>query len=261
MRFLSTPSRSSLRARLQTCLLALTLSGCSQSEGLSEDAQGDGSDDGASAVGDEGTSTEDATDELMRATDAVTEATDGGEETTESGPQETDVPDVTCGETPEGAEPLPGASGPLQVELGARDPETGIDFLPLGENCSIPIGGLGQAGLTARLALRTRSDEPVRDAYAVVTLVNFADPEREPAPNNGPGVPRRFDCRQDGWCYLVPLLIEISHLNRLPDLEGTVVTFSAEVTSVDDSTMSGSSYGWGRFVLEDEVGSADAGTP
>ncbi len=261
MRFVSISSRSGLLARVHTCLLALTLSACSQSEGLSDDVRADGSDDGPGAVEDEGMSTEDATDEVMQATDAVTEATDGGEETTEGGPQETDVPEVACTETPQGAEPLPSASGPLEVELGARDSETGIDFLPLDENCSIPIGGLGQAGLTARLALRTRSDEPLRDAYAVVTLVNFADPEREPAPNNGPGVPRRFDCRQDGWCYLVPLLIEISHLNRLPDLEGTVVTFSAEVTSVDDSAISGSSFGWGRFVLEDELDSADAGTP
>jgi hypothetical protein len=149
----------------------------------------------------------------------------------------------------------------LRIELGARNAETGVDFQPFGETCAVPIGGIGQAGLTARLALRTKSEEPVRDAYVRITLVNFSDPERDPAPNNGPGVERRFDCREDGWCYLVPILIEISHLNRLPALEGTVVTFSAEVDSSENSDVFGATYGWGHFVLEDEIALSDAGAP
>ncbi len=160
----------------------------------------------------------------------------------------------SCFETPLGAEPLPEATGPLEVELGALDPLTGVDLLPLNDGCSIPIGGVGQAGLTARLALRFRTEsEPSRDAYARVTLVNYLDREREPAPNNGPGVVRRWDCREDGWCYLAPLLVEISHLNRLPALEGTLVTFSAEVEAADDPSSVGSTHGWGRFVREDDL--------
>jgi hypothetical protein len=91
-------------------------------------------------------------------------------------------------------------------------------------------------------------------AYARVVLQNYAaEPPREPAQNNGPGVVRGWNCREDGWCYLVPLLVEVSHLNRLPELEGTVVTFSAEVTDSEDSSLTGTTYGWGAFVLEEEL--------
>ncbi len=214
----------------------------------------------------------DATESERGESDAENDAEPSGSDTESSDSESTDEPPTgtdipapdeedPCLQTPPGADELPSSSGSLRIELGARNAETGVDFLPLGETCVIPIGGIGQAGLTARLALRTWSEEPVRDAYVRITLVNFSDPERDPAPNNGPGVVRRFDCREDGWCYLVPILVEISHLNRLPELEGTVVTFSAEVVSSEDSDVSGASYGWGHFVLEDEIALSDAGAP
>lgn len=159
----------------------------------------------------------------------------------------------SCFESPRGADSLPDASGPIEVQLGGRDPTTGTDFVAFDEGCGIPIGGIGQAGLTARFALRVRDSEPLERAYVALTLLSVSDPEREPANNNGQGVVRALDCRADGWCYLVPLLVEISHLNRLPDLEGTVVTFSVEVTAADDQASSGTLYGWGAFVLEAEA--------
>lgn len=157
-----------------------------------------------------------------------------------------------CFETPTGAQPLPMASGPVEVQLGARDATTGTGFVAFDSRCGIPIGGEGQAGLTARFALRVRSERTLDRAYVALTLVNFADPAREPAPNNGQGVVRALNCRADGWCYLVPLLVEISHLNDPAELAGTVVTFGIRVAAAADEALFGTLHGWGEFVPEHE---------
>jgi hypothetical protein len=172
------------------------------------------------------------------------------------------LPD-SCLEAPPGVDPFAGGQRDLEVEVGARDPETGIDFLPFGSGCGIPIGGVGQAGLTARLAVRVRGrDEPVQRAKVQVTLINYQDPDRDPAPSNGRDVVVTLNCQDDGWCYQVPLLVEISHLARLPELEGTLVTFEARVEQ-ESTGLVGEQQGWGMFVLEegDVLGDTDGGLP
>ncbi len=183
--------------------------------------------------------------------DAGGGAHDGEPDDLESDPADGRELPASCFEAPPGVNEFPQPEGPLEVQLGARDATTGIDWLPLGSNCGIPIGGIGQAGLTARLAVRVRSpDGTVARAKLRVTLVNYRDPERDPAPSNGPEVVQTLECRDDGWCYQVPLLVEISHLARLPELEGTLVTFDASAEQ-EDTGLTGTQQGWGMFVLDE----------
>src|SRR5690606_6611708 len=109
-----------------------------------------------------------------------------------------ELPD-SCFLAPPGVDAFPQVAGELELQLGARDATTGVDWLPLGSECAIPIGGIGQAGLTARLAVRLRApDGPVPRAKLRVTLTNYRDLERDPAPNNGRDVVQTLECRDDG---------------------------------------------------------------
>ena len=151
---------------------------------------------------------------------------------------------TTAGDPGTGPQPAPldeniaGAPAELPVdpdsaftaELGIVDPVTGLDFLPLPEGAPIPIAGTGQAGLTARLAVKLSAQDGVAipaDVLIDVMLIELATGETA---QNRANVPLRLTCRADGACYRVPMLIEVSHLGG----EGSEVEGSLTVRDVED---------------------------
>ncbi len=139
---------------------------------------------------------------------------------------------------------LPSATGTLAIEIGLPDSEE-LDFVASPPGSHIPIAGLGQAGLTARIALRIGSDEPLPPARIQVQLTNLNDLERRPGINNNAELLQTLDCRNDGYCYPVIQRVEVSHLNYLPALEGTVVEVSVTATLDGETEPSGASFSWG----------------
>jgi hypothetical protein len=134
-------------------------------------------------------------------------------------------------------------SGKRELELGAPDPETETLFVPFDSHCTVPIDGVGQAGLLARLAVRVRGN--VGQARVEAHVYNALDLERRPGINNDADQERTLSCPGDGYCYAVPVYVEISHLNRLPELEGTLLWLEILLTEPDGelSTLDG----WGVF--------------
>lgn len=137
---------------------------------------------------------------------------------------------------------LPAPSGEFEVEVGAPD-DTGTYFIPYDEQCLVPIGGIGQAGLLARFAVRVRGDVP-RGSVGV-SITNPADLERAAGLNHDADMMRDWSCPGDGYCYTVPVYVEITHLNRLPELEGTVVVLETTVTPEGEAPSVG--VAWGVF--------------
>jgi hypothetical protein len=135
-------------------------------------------------------------------------------------------------------EPLPDAGVlPYDCRVGVMD---GLDkrFEELAAGGTIPIGGTGQAGLTARLALRCvpLADSPALDMASVdLLLVNPFTAITAPRKSR----PRGYDmtCDADGVCDVVPILVEISHLAKLPELEGLAVRVDVNVRPVTDATV------------------------
>jgi hypothetical protein len=138
----------------------------------------------------------------------------------------------------------PDASDPLADFVPSQDPtlpyrcEIGIappsgDYEALAPGGVIPIAGIGQAGLTARAAVRIEAEPPpavVDEAIVALSLTNVVpDIVAESRPL---GEPVPFECRDDGACYRGPVHIEISHLAPLPELEGLAVGVALEVTDL-----------------------------
>jgi hypothetical protein len=148
---------------------------------------------------------------------------------------------------PDGVE-IGAPAGPLRVELGVPDRATGLKFTASKPGQAIPIGGVGQAGLTAKLAVRVSPTEtPLNKAVVAIVLVNAGDAERGPAINNNSTLPVDLQCLDDGWCYPAVFALEISHLNRLPALEGTVVTIDVSVVDPQNEDVWGEAHSWGYF--------------
>jgi hypothetical protein len=112
-------------------------------------------------------------------------------------------------------------------------------FAELEPGGPIPIGGTGQAGLTARLALRCTplgESPPLEMASVDLLLINpftAITAPRKPRPRNYDMV-----CAEDGVCDLVPILVEISHLaERVEDLEGLPIRVDVVVRDVVDPSV------------------------
>jgi hypothetical protein len=146
-------------------------------------------------------------------------------------------------------EPLPDAGMlPYDCRVGVMD---GVNkqYAELDPGGTIPIGGTGQAGLTARLAVRCvpLGDSPALDMASVdLLLTNPFTAITAPRKSR----PRGYDmtCDADGVCDVVPILVEISHLAKLPELEGLAVRVDVKVRPVTDATLLlGQARGHGVF--------------
>lgn len=133
------------------------------------------------------------------------------------------------------------------LEIGVADFDDTFGFGDFQAGEGIPIGGIGQAGLTARLAVRIRdsAEWDLSEGFVRMELVNVADANREP------GI-REFDVAdelrcEDGWCYPTPIRVEISHMNKLPELEGTLVSIAASFVATADDSLTGSVFSYGYF--------------
>ena len=64
-------------------------------------------------------------------------------------------------------------------------------------------------------------------------------PDGETAQSKPWGVPSPLECGSEaGVCYALPVLVEISHLAKLPELEGLCVRVETEIIdSVDNRTV------------------------
>jgi hypothetical protein len=132
-------------------------------------------------------------------------------------------------------------SGKREIELGAPDQATETLFVPFDRNCIVPIDGIGQAGLLARLAVRVKGN--VEKALVEAHVYNALDLERRPGINNDADEERTLSCPGDGYCYAVPVHVEISHLNRLPELEGTLLWLQILVTEPDGAVSTREAWG------------------
>jgi hypothetical protein len=134
--------------------------------------------------------------------------------------------------------PLPDGGTGYAVEIGITDPETGADYLPLEPGGDIPIGGVGQAGLTARLAVRVTppgGEAALPEATVDLVLTNVATGVM--GENRNYGFPVMLHCGggdDDGACDVAPVLVEITHLAKLPELEGLRVQVDAVVRHPED---------------------------
>lgn len=132
--------------------------------------------------------------------------------------------------------PLDGSGQNYTCEIGVADPEDETRYLELAPGGEIPIGGSGQAGLTARMAVRVvpLDGAPALDrAYVELRLTNLdsgviadSKPRREVV---------ELSCGSDGICDRAPVYIEISHVAKLPELEGLAVGIVGDVRSADDA--------------------------
>jgi len=139
---------------------------------------------------------------------------------------------------------LEGKVWPHSIEIGVVD-ASGLGFAPLEPGGTIPIGGTGQAGLTAWMALR--ADNTLQRAIVELTLTNVET--GEPAPSKPWGKPQDFSCTKEA-CVLAPVFVEISHLTKLPQLEGLCVTASAAVVDPDDQRVLARDATSGRFARQ-----------
>jgi hypothetical protein len=135
--------------------------------------------------------------------------------------------------------PFDAGNAPYEVELGTPGADGGSGFHALSEGGGIPIGGTGQAGLTARLALRLRVADapdggaPLERALVHLSLFNaFTGVE---APSKPWDVPDELICDGD-VCDQPLVLVEISHLAKLPELPGLPVWIEVSVLDADDET-------------------------
>jgi hypothetical protein len=130
-------------------------------------------------------------------------------------------------------EPLDTSGEPYACSAGVLDVTTGVDFAELEPGGGIPIGGTGQAGLTARMALRMQADSDPGETMVELILTNVLDgTQGESVLADRPVV---LDCGADGFCYVVPVLVEISHLAKLPELEGLPIRVDVTVREAGDS--------------------------
>lgn len=158
-------------------------------------------------------------------------------------------PDAAGGTLPPDGVVLAPSSGPWEVEIGTPGGVTGFRFEALPQGGIVPIGGVGQAGLTARFAVRAKAADltELQDASVRLEIDNIDDATRDPGVNNTADARADFRCSPDGWCYLVPLLVEITHLNKLPELEGTRITIDVTVQSLSSAPQRGSTSSWGEL--------------
>ena len=145
-------------------------------------------------------------------------------------------------------EPLADAGTlPYACTIGVMD---GVEkrFAPLEPGGAIPIGGTGQAGLTARLAVRCTpsGDQPALDMASIdLLLTNPFTAITAPRMARPRGY--NMTCDDDGACVAVPILVEISHLAKLPQLEGLPVRVDVSVRSLADDTLLGIDRNHGVF--------------
>lgn len=122
---------------------------------------------------------------------------------------------------------------PYVAELGVSNPATG-DWAPLPAGGEIPIGGAGQVGLTARLAVRVTGAGSSGSSLAAIVRVVLTNPANGVTADSRPWNTRvPFECRDDGACYRVPVLVEISHIAKLPELEDLEVHLAARVLDAE----------------------------
>ena len=120
---------------------------------------------------------------------------------------------------------------PLAAEVGIIDTATMSEFVDLPVGGGIPIGGTGQAGLTARFGRKVWDPNGQQEPpSAVLSLMLTNTSNGVTAENKTFGEAVELECRM-GVCYRVPVLVEISHVAKLPELEGTEVEIALTVLS------------------------------
>lgn len=149
-----------------------------------------------------------------------------------SAPRSGDAGHVDAGRVTDRA-PFPDAGAtPFTCTLGVAD-DVGA-WAPLAPGGEVPIGGSGQAGLTAQLAVRIEGDEITGNAWSAVlrlVLENVATGVTADAKPWDLAV--TFECAEGGICDRAPVLVEVSHLAKLPELEGTSVEVRVQVVDAD----------------------------
>lgn len=134
--------------------------------------------------------------------------------------------------------PFPDAGPtPYRCEIGISDARG--DWAPLAPGGGIPIGGSGQAGLTAQLALRVSDLDPAEAALSAVIQLVLENVATGVTADSSPWeLAVNFECAGAGSCDRAPVLVEVSHLAKLPELEGTEVDVRARVLDeVDPSAV------------------------
>ena len=130
--------------------------------------------------------------------------------------------------------PFPDAGmTPYTCEVGVPDDLGDWTELPPGGD--VPIGGAGQSGLTAQLALRLSGVDPATGALDAVVQLVLENVATGVTGDSRPwDLSVRFECDGAGRCDRAPVVVEVSHLAKLPELEGTAVAVRARALDPDD---------------------------
>lgn len=125
---------------------------------------------------------------------------------------------------------------PASCEIGVPSDE---GYAPLDAGGTIPIMGRGQSGLVAILSVRVLPDAdpeapPIDQANIELVLTNLDSGVIAESKPWGEVVP--LECIEDG-CYRSNILVEISHLAKLPELEGTEVGVDVRLLSDDGEAL------------------------
>ncbi len=140
-----------------------------------------------------------------------------------------------------------GSQGELQVELGVPDSEAGLDFVLLGDGCEVPVfrtfQGLAFLRLGARVPQRQLTDG--QKLSFALTVSDLSETPGSPI-EHAIDQPLTPSCRDDGYCYVVPIMTDIAELS--PVLDGLAAGLELQLRT-DDSQ--GSSRAWGVLAVTD----------
>ena len=130
----------------------------------------------------------------------------------------------------------------LPVDIGVPDDAQGVDFRAFERGSEVPVASTFQGLEFARLAIRLPAAKLVasehgapRKVIVTVTFRSALDSSKEPAVNSVASAGLTPDCRADDYCYVTPILVEVSRLAAPESVEGLEVLIDVNVTAVDDS--------------------------
>jgi hypothetical protein len=118
------------------------------------------------------------------------------------------------------------AGQPWSFELGVPVDDVDNEYSPFSSGDNIPVVGTVQGLAIAAFAVRIRAVTAQPNALKVspvdqvtVALRLRLNGAKKDAVNAGPEVPQRPSCREDGYCYISPLMIDVSELVELDSTE------------------------------------------
>lgn len=147
------------------------------------------------------------------------------------------------------------SSGSWPIQVGV--PEGQNPFTLFGNGCNIPIAGTFQGSQYARFAVRfPETESPF--VYARFTLTSLENPDAQVARDVNYNVQQLGRCKEDGYCYVTPILANIVPLADVQDeLRNHTVAVSVHLFEVENPERFGRTQVWGRLRFSDE----DAGQP